>query len=155
MSENWIWWRAKTIFMSCIYAIIYTKTCLNYLQLFSTQGYQVLMHVVCWLQLIAVNWSSVNSSVLIALWSECGEHISVLLLCLAFVEVHKQLYLLLLFTTIGWQWLFYMYTKYESGYYFTCIQNIKIVTTKFKSGGPHEKHVVATWNLGNHLSICF
>jgi hypothetical protein len=23
----------------------------------------------------------------------------------------------------------------------------------FKSGGPHEKHVVATWNLGNHLSI--
>jgi len=24
---------------------------------------------------------------------------------------------------------------------------------KFKSGGLHEKHVVATWNLGNHLSI--
>ena len=21
-------------------------------------------------------------------------------------------------------------------------------------GGLHEKHVVATWNLGNHLTIC-
>jgi len=41
-----------------------------------------------------------------------------------------------------WQWLFYMYTKYEIGYY------------KFKSGGLHEKHVVATWNFGNHLRIC-
>ena len=39
--------------------------------------------------------------------------------------------------------------------YFTSIQNIKSVTTKFKSGGPHEKHVVPTLNLGNHLSICF
>ena len=38
--------------------------------------------------------------------------------------------------------------------YFTCIQNMKFVTTKFKSGGLHEKHVVATWNFGNHLSIC-
>jgi hypothetical protein len=25
---------------------------------------------------------------------------------------------------------------------------------KFKSGGLHEKHAVATWKLGNHLSIC-
>ena len=39
--------------------------------------------------------------------------------------------------------------------YFTCIQNMKLVTTEFKSGGLHEKHVVATWNLGNHLCICF
>ena len=38
--------------------------------------------------------------------------------------------------------------------YFTRKQNTKLVTTKFKSGGLHEKHVVATWNLGNHLSIC-
>ena len=30
-----------------------------------------------------------------------------------------------------------------------------LVTTKFKLEGLHEKHVVATWNLGNHLSICF
>ena len=37
--------------------------------------------------------------------------------------------------------------------YFTCIQNMKLVITEFKSGGLHEKHVVATWNLGNHLSI--
>jgi len=38
--------------------------------------------------------------------------------------------------------------------YFTCKENIKLVTTRFKSGGLHEKHVVATWNVGNHLSIC-
>ena len=37
---------------------------------------------------------------------------------------------------------------------FTCIQNINLVANKFKSEGLHEKHVVATWNLGNHLSIC-
>ena len=37
--------------------------------------------------------------------------------------------------------------------YFTCKQNMKVIPTKFKSGGLHEKHVVATWNLGNHLSI--
>ena len=34
-------------------------------------------------------------------------------------------------------------------------KTMKLVTIKFKSGGLHEKHVVATWNLGNHLSICF
>jgi hypothetical protein len=22
-------------------------------------------------------------------------------------------------------------------------------------GGLHEKHAVATWNIGNHLNICF
>ena len=38
--------------------------------------------------------------------------------------------------------------------YFTCKQNMKLVTTKFKSVGLREKHVVATWNVGNHLSIC-
>ena len=38
--------------------------------------------------------------------------------------------------------------------YFTCIQNMKLCTNKFKSGELHEKHVVATWNLENHLSIC-
>ena len=32
--------------------------------------------------------------------------------------------------------------------------NMKLVTTIFESGGLHEKHVVATWNLGNRLSIC-
>ena len=37
--------------------------------------------------------------------------------------------------------------------YFTCKPNMKLVTTKFKSGGLHEKHVVATLNVGNHLSI--
>jgi len=29
----------------------------------------------------------------------------------------------------------------------------KKVTRKCKSGRLHEKHVVATWKLGNHLSI--
>ena len=38
--------------------------------------------------------------------------------------------------------------------YFTCKQNMKLVTTKFRSGGLHEKHVVATWNVGNRLSVC-
>jgi len=37
--------------------------------------------------------------------------------------------------------------------YFTFKPNMKLVTTKFKSGGLHEKHVVATWNLGNHLLL--
>ena len=41
-----------------------------------------------------------------------------------------------------WQWLFYMYTNMK-----------KKVTRKFKSGGLHERHVVATWKLGNQLSI--
>ena len=39
--------------------------------------------------------------------------------------------------------------------YFTYKQNMKLVTTRFKSGGLHEKHIVATWNVGNHLCICF
>jgi len=55
------------------------------------------------------------------------------------------LLLLLLFTAIG-------FSPGGSGY-FTCVQNMKLATTKFKSGGLHEKHVVATWNLGNHFSI--
>ena len=29
------------------------------------------------------------------------------------------------------------------------------IATKVISGRLHEKHVVATWKLGNHLSICF
>jgi hypothetical protein len=40
--------------------------------------------------------------------------------------------------------------------YFTCNKNMKLVTDtfNFKSGGLHEKHVVATWNRRSHLSIC-
>ena len=56
------------------------------------------------------------------------------------------LLLLLLLTAIG-------LSPGGSGY-FTCIQNMKLVTNKFKSGGLHEKHVVAPWNFGNRLSIC-
>jgi len=57
------------------------------------------------------------------------------------------LLLLLLFTPIG-------LSPGGSGY-FTCIQNMKLVTTKSKLGRLNEKHAVATWNLGNHFSICF
>jgi len=41
-----------------------------------------------------------------------------------------------------WKWLFYMYTNMR-----------KKVTRNCKSGGLHDRHVVATWKLGNHLSI--
>jgi len=51
-----------------------------------------------------------------------------------------------LFTAIG-------FSPGGSGY-FTCKQNMKLVTTRFKSGGLNEKHVVATWNVGNRLSVC-
>ena len=30
---------------------------------------------------------------------------------------------------------------------------MKLVNNKFKSGSLHEKHVVATWNLGKNLKI--
>jgi len=53
---------------------------------------------------------------------------------------------LLLLTTLG-------LSPGGSGY-FTCKQNMKLVTNKFKSGGLHEKHVAATWNVGNRLSVC-
>jgi len=43
-----------------------------------------------------------------------------------------------------WQWLFHTYTN---------MGRKNKVTRKFKSGGLHERHVVATWKLGNHLSI--
>jgi len=43
-----------------------------------------------------------------------------------------------------WQWLFCMYTN---------MKKKKKVTRKFKSGGLREKHIAATWKLGNHLSI--
>ena len=56
------------------------------------------------------------------------------------------LILLLLFISIG-------LPPGGSGY-FTYTQHMKLVITTFKSGGLHEKHVVATWNVGNHLSIC-
>jgi len=32
--------------------------------------------------------------------------------------------------------------------------NMKKGSKGFKSGGLYEKHVVAAWNVGNHLSIC-
>jgi len=55
--------------------------------------------------------------------------------------------IILLFTAIG--------LSPGGSVYFICKQNMKLVTTKFKSGGLYEKHVVATWNVEDHLSICF
>jgi len=48
-----------------------------------------------------------------------------------------------------WQCLLYVSTNMKM-----VRTNMKMVNTKFKTGGLHEKHVVATWNLGKHLSIC-
>ena len=68
-------------------------------------------------------------------------------------------FLLIIYIIIIIIYLFiYLFTAFGllpggSGYC-TCKQNMKLVTTKFKSGGLHEKHVVATWNVGNRLSIC-
>jgi hypothetical protein len=39
--------------------------------------------------------------------------------------------------------------------YFTCKQNMKLVTTKFKSGGLHEKHVVSTCKLGTISAFAY
>ena len=47
-----------------------------------------------------------------------------------------------------WQRLLYMSTNMKM-----VRTNMKMVNIKFKMGGLHEKHVVVTWNLGNHLSI--
>jgi len=63
------------------------------------------------------------------------------------IPIEPLLLLLLLFTSVG-------LLPGGSGY-FTCKQNMKLGNTKFKSEGLNKKHVVATWNLGNHLSICF
>jgi len=38
--------------------------------------------------------------------------------------------------------------------YFTCIQNMKLVSNKLKSGGLYEKNVMANRNAGNRLSVC-
>jgi hypothetical protein len=72
----------------------------------------------------------------------------ILFLCMVMkLNVWQQIIIIIyLFTTIG-------LLPGGSGY-FTCLQNIKSVTTEFKSGELHEKHVVATWNVGNRLSIC-
>jgi hypothetical protein len=37
----------------------------------------------------------------------------------------------------------------------TCIQNVTLITAKFKSGGRHEKHVVALGNLGTSSAFAF
>ena len=78
---------------------------------------------------------------------ERGVAAILLVLFMVLISLLLLLLLLLLLTAIG--------LLPGGGGYFTCIQNMKLVTNKFKSGGLHEKHVVATWNLGNHLSVCF
>jgi hypothetical protein len=41
-----------------------------------------------------------------------------------------------------------------SGYY-ACTVNVIRRSKKFNLEGLHEKHAVATWSIGNHLSIRF
>ena len=44
--------------------------------------------------------------------------------------------------------------KLQLGYHSVAVViRKKKVTREFKSGRLHERHVVATWKLGNHLSI--
>ena len=64
------------------------------------------------------------------------------------MQVHLRVYnnVKYLFTAIG-------LSPGGSGY-FTCKENMKLVTARFQSGGLHEKHVVATGNVGNRLSVC-
>jgi len=63
------------------------------------------------------------------------------------IRIYMYIYLFIyLFTAIG-------LLPGGSGYS-TCKQNMKLATTKFKSGGLREKHVVAAWNVGNRLSVC-
>jgi hypothetical protein len=72
------------------------------------------------------------------LWNLCLEHFS-------FQEELSEIIIIIFncnLVVTRWQWLFYMYINMK-----------KNVTRKFKSGGLHERHVVATWKLGNHLSI--
>ena len=57
------------------------------------------------------------------------------------------LLLLLLFTEIG-------FLLVGSGY-FTCIQNMKLVTTNFKAGGLNEKYVVAIGIMGTISAFAF
>ena len=66
-------------------------------------------------------------------------------MCIKYFLCMYIIYIIYLFTAIG-------LLPGGSGY-FTCKRNMKSVTIKFKSGGLHEKHVVATRDVGNHLSI--
>ena len=51
----------------------------------------------------------------------------------------------------------YIYCSGNNSGYFTCKQNMKLVTNKFKSVGLHEKHVVSgnleCWEPSEHLLI--
>ena len=68
-------------------------------------------------------------------------------------------YICNLITYIYLTYIIIIYLFTVIGYYPVTVvilhkQNMNLVTTKFKSGGLHEKHVLVTWNLGNRLSIC-
>jgi len=64
-------------------------------------------------------------------------------------DVHIIIFINCNWVITRWQCLLYMSANMKM-----VRTNMKMVNTKFKTGGLHEKHVVATWNLGNHLSIC-
>ena len=82
-----------------------------------------------------------NATAIILKYTECWSH---------FTQIADPWHIIFIncnWVITRWQWLYYMYTNMERR------RKKKKVTRKYKSGGLHERHVVATWKLGNHLSI--
>jgi hypothetical protein len=97
--------------------------------------------------LLAVNTASVFSLIVRMLYPINQPGLCYHNVISEFVTFHIIIIIIIIFINCNWvitrwQWLFYIYTKRR-----------KKVTREFKSGGLHERHVVATWKLGNHLSI--
>jgi len=60
----------------------------------------------------------------------------------------------------NYYYYYYYYYYLQLGYHPVAVVILHVhkygpkkVTREFKSGGLHERHVVATWKLGNHLRI--
>ena len=102
-----------------------------------------------WLSKMSVQRLPINQYDCVSFFCADAKHTSGTLRLVSLSDVNAVnliIVIIYLFTEIG-------LSSGGSGY-FTCIQNMKLVTTKFKSGGLHEKQAVATWNVGNRLSVC-
>ena len=76
--------------------------------------------------------------------------------CSNFIIIIIIIIIIIVIIFINWNWVI---TRWQCLLYMSANMkmvrtNMKMVNTKFRTGGLHEKHVVATWNLGNRLSIC-
>jgi len=69
--------------------------------------------------------------------TEMSKHVGVYIIIIIIIIINCN------WVVTRWQWSFYMYTNMKK----------RKVTRKFKLEGLHERLVVATWKLGNHLSI--